>query len=265
MLINVFLSTPDGDTEPVEKQIISLGAGTDTRGLRLFSRQGTRGLLYHEIDFAPTCTRKLQTVQAIPQLRTIFPGAASKSDGTWHCKPPSGGEFWCHGLDLRRLVQSQDPSPLPGLRTDVPTLLLSECCLCYLEDSEAREVLKWFADRIPALGLILYEPIRPDDPFGKMMVSNLAVRHIRMPTLEIYKEPNDQESRLREAGLETVRKMTTEDIWKAWISPEEKERVDGLEGLDEVEEWQLLANHYVIAWGWRGTGFGLWDGVGGGA
>lgn len=78
-----------------------------------------------------------------------------------------------------------------------------------------------------------------------------------MPTLEIYRRPTDQEVRLREAGFNEVRQMTVDDIWERWIHEDEKERVDSLEGLDEVEEWKLLAGHYIVAWGWKGDGFKL--------
>lgn len=56
-------------------------------------------------------------------------------------------------------------------------------------------------------------------------------------------------------------------IWGRWVEEAEKERVAGLEMLDELEEWVLLARHYCIAWGWRdGAGLdgvfgGAWDGV----
>lgn len=42
------------------------------------------------------------------------------------------------------------------------------------------------------------------------------------------------------------------EIWQSWISEEEKERVKALEMVDEFEEWELLAGHYCVAWGWRG-------------
>ena len=78
-----------------------------------------------------------------------------------------------------------------------------------------------------------------------------------MPTLDVYRQPADQEVRLREAGFEQVRQMTVDNIWQRWVNSDEKERVDGLEGLDEVEEWKLLAGHYIVAWGWKGDQFGL--------
>jgi [phosphatase 2A protein]-leucine-carboxy methyltransferase len=208
-------------------------------------------------------------VQSTSALRNILPDPVPTEDGTgsasWRSNPEGeGNQYWCHGLDLRDLTKDHwrsdaSSSRLRGLRTDVPTLLVSECCLCYLETPEAKDVVKYFVDRIPSLGLVLYEPVKPDDAFGRQMVSNLAARKIQMPTLDAYKNPKDQEDRLRQAGFEEVRQKTVDDMWGHWVSEEEKERLDGLEGLDEVEEWQLLAGHYIIAWGWKGQGFSGWD------
>ena len=245
---------------PQPRQIISLGAGTDTRPFRLFARQKQNQVVYHELDFAAMAAKKLRTVRAVPALRAILPNASDPENDSWGARPPSGGEYLCHGVDLRRLAQSDAPSTLPGLRTDVPTLLVSECCLCYLEPAEAQGVISWFAHRIADVGIVLYEPVKPDDPFGKMMVSNLAARRIRMPTLEMYKQPDDQASRLRDAGFEFANAVTVDEIYETWISDEERERVDRLEGLDEVEEWKLLAGHYAVAWGWRGNGFTQFEG-----
>lgn len=209
-------------------------------------------------------------VQATPALRNILPEPTpcedASSSNSWRSYPEgAGNQYWCHGLDLRDLSTRTPPSEgdmehsshieLSGLRTDVPTMLISECCLCYLETNQAEEVIKYFASRIANLGMVLYEPIKPDDAFGKQMVSNLAARRITMPTLAAYKEPGDQERRLRQIGFEEVRQTTINKVWEQWVNDEEKERVDALEGLDEVEEWQLLAGHYIVVWGWRGRGF----------
>lgn len=259
------------------RQIVSLGAGTDTRCFRIFSNPPTADrqrspLLYHEVDFPPISSRKRMTVQANPVLRNILREPQPVSDdGTspdsWRARPPGErDDYRCHGLDLRDLTRRpQQPAAentrevaLAGLRTDVPTLLISECCLCYLETAEAQAVIKYFTDRIPNIGLVLYEPIKPEDAFGRQMVSNLAARRIRMPTLEAYKEASDQEERLRAAGLTSVDSKSVDGLWDKWVSAEEKERLDALEGLDEVEEWQLLASHYIVAWGWKGAGFRGW-------
>jgi [phosphatase 2A protein]-leucine-carboxy methyltransferase len=243
-----------------EKQIISLGAGTDTRCFRLFSEPRSRVITYHEVDFPVINDNKFSTVSKQAALRALLPDPVYvEADRSWKAQSSNGSQLWCHGLDLRELAQAGGASKLNGIRNDIPTLLISECCLCYLQTSEAESVMKYFTDRIPALGIILYEPVKPDDPFGRMMISNLAARGVRMPTLDAYKEPAHQEIRLRDAGFAQVKVMTVDKVWDTWITEEEKGRVDMLEGLDEVEEWKLLAGHYVVAWASRGAGFERWD------
>ncbi|GAB1319078.1 carboxy methyl transferase for protein phosphatase 2A [Madurella fahalii] len=262
-LVDRFLATTNPD-EP--RQIVSLGAGTDTRSLRLFASQRHRNLAYHEIDFPAIIARKQTIIRSSPQLQTLLSPPEPLTQTTWQCHCPSNpnnsnnddddvygnknNTLTLHGLDLRHF-----PPSLPNLAPSPPTLLLSECCLCYLPPSTSTALIGFFASFCASsLSLVLYEPILPHDPFGKMMVSNLAARGITMPTLEAYPTVADQTRRLREeAGFEQVRCETVDAIWERWVSEGEKERVDRLEGgLDEVEEWRLLAGHYVVAWGWRG-------------
>lgn len=272
-LVDRFLASTSPD-EP--RQIVSLGAGTDTRCLRLFaSAQHHRNIIYHEIDFPVTMARKQALISSTPLLRTLLSTPEPLFPAAWHSHsltPPNdrndsnksnkNNTLTLHGLDLRTLTTSTPP--LPNLLPTAPTLLLSECCLCYLAPSHASAALSHFSAYLPDLALVLYEPILPHDAFGKTMASNLAARGIDMPTLEAYPTPADQERRLREAGFVEVRSRSVDGIWEGWVGEEEKERVDSLEGgLDEVEEWRLLAGHYIVAWGWRG-GKGDLDVEGGG-
>lgn len=280
ILINAFLSHSNPGS-PLSKQIISLGAGTDTRYFRLRAQNQHHNLIYHEFDFPNVSETKRRTVLGNPLLskcnedELFFPDprALSPSQASdWGFTKSNDGVpktmYCCHPLDLRQLPSTQLPQPIRGLRTDVPTLIISECCLCYLEVDNSRDVVKWFADRIPSLGIILYEPIGVDDSFGQMMISNLAARGIAMPSLHVYKTLSDQKTRLEELGFKRdaasggKEAETVERIWEQWIPATERERVDGLEGLDEVEEWQMLARHYAVVWGWRGSlGWEGWSGL----
>ncbi|PON29502.1 leucine carboxyl methyltransferase 1 [Trichoderma gamsii] len=243
------------------KQIVSLGAGTDTRPFRLFSQQqqGRPNLVYHEIDFSVTSAKKLKTVEGVPSLASILSNRSTGETSDWSSKPPNG-EYYCHGLDIRQLSPASTKT-LPGLRTDIPTLILSECCLCYLSREESDGVLEYFTSRIPNAAVVIYEPVHLGDPFSDTMVSNLAARNIHMPNLERRRNEADEAARLKRIGFETTRQLTIDRIWSKWVNAEEKERVDRLEGLDEVEEWQLLAGHYMVIWSFRGDGFEEWSAI----
>lgn len=237
------------------KQIISLGAGTDTRPLHMLQRPGAENVIYHELDFEPTCRRKLAITQSSPDLRHIFRDFSIHNNGSWGAEPCRGGSYHCHALDLRSLTKSVTALP-SSIRSDIPTLLLSECCLCYLTQHDSENVLRFFTSKIPTIAALLYEPLPLDDAFGKMMISNLKARQIHMPSLDKYKNQQGQVSRLRESGFDSTGYATIENAWDTWVDQRERERVDRLEGLDEVEEWKLLAAHYIVVWGTRGVELG---------
>ncbi|KAH7312943.1 S-adenosyl-L-methionine-dependent methyltransferase [Rhexocercosporidium sp. MPI-PUGE-AT-0058] len=283
ILINAFLSQPESNTTSQKKQILSLGAGTDTRYFRLRSKNKANNLIYHEFDFPSVSTTKSRTVSNNRLLsksgdETLFPEFKSPAFGIsqqntdWGINTTRDGvsevTYCCHPMDLRELPHLKDRQDIRGLQTDIPTLIISECCLCYLETETARDVVKWFTDRIPSAGIVLYEPIAVNDAFGQVMVSNLASRGISMPTLKHYTTLSDQKTRLLELGFKGdgdeggQEAETIENIWQDWVPSSEKQRVDRLEGLDEVEEWQMLARHYAVVWGWRGsTGWEGWSGL----
>lgn len=244
---------------------MSLGAGTDTRPLRLFYSDEHHGVVYHELDFPETVDRKQHNVLTAPQFRaevaTDTPGSHDAVSIILHkleaqSKTTPANRLVLHGLDLRSLA-SADPPALFGLDPSLPTLVLSECCLCYLTVPESQAVLEYFTSRIPSLGAVIYEPIKPHDAFGQVMVTNLAAQGICMPTLEAFQDEEAQKLRMLKLGFDPVRNLTIDTIWERWVSEEEKERLNGLEMLDEIEEWNMLAGHYIVLWGWRGEGFDL--------
>lgn len=274
-LVARFLGPHPPDTQQKKKQIISLGAGSDTRVFRIFASRRPSDVIYHEIDFAVNTSAKIRAIRSTPNLQQALGIDSSSNDVTVSeagdaLHTPS---YHIHACDLRSL--SADLSltdTLPGVDTSLPTLVISECCLIYLSPTEAAQVVNFFTKHVfgqthvpsegseepqsslsvAPLGLILYEPIRPNDPFGQTMVSNLAARGIQLQTLNKYASLEAQRARLREQGFETGQAAGDIDfIWEHWVNEEEKERVASLEMLDEMEEWRLLARHYCISWGWR--------------
>lgn len=251
------------DSSSEKKQIISLGAGSDTRYLRIKSTNPTTALslIYHEFDFAAVTSRKIAALlKGEPSLAaSLLADPGLKIDvTTGSFTSPS---YSIHPLDLRSLHPG---CALPaGIDKTLPTLFISECCLIYLAPTEADNILKWVTtDFTSSVGLILYEPIGGEDAFGKVMIQNLAARGIVLKTLKKYSSLERQKERLRILGFnEGQDAADVEFLYENWVSKSEKERIAKLEMLDEMEEWQLLARHYCVAWGWRGGMFSGWEGA----
>ncbi|KAF7901464.1 hypothetical protein EAF00_003685 [Botryotinia globosa] len=274
LLIESFLSQPDNSTSQ-QKQIISLGAGTDTRYFRLRAKNLHNNVIYHEFDFPSVCVAKNHLVQQNHaelignekffeigqkdgELAEFTAASGPQENTEWGfsrtIETRSEVGYVCHPLDLRKLPGAIGLDSFHGIKSDIATLIISECCLCYLEVNAAQSIIKWFTDKIPSIGIVLYEPVGVHDAFGQMMVENLASRGITMPTVQKYKTLNDQKDRLVGLGFGNakggINAVSIEDFWEHWVARKERERVDRLEGLDEVEEWLLLARHYSVVWGW---------------
>jgi len=258
------LSHPHG-----KKQIISLGAGSDTRFFRLRQKQPQADIVYHELDFDSNTRSKinrLQTPSVAGAIKSLC-GVDLRSPSFHYSQDSSSlasSTYYIHPQDLRQLPGSQ--VTLPGIDTALPTLVISECCLIYLSPEDADAVLGLFTNLFPPktpLAIVIYEPIRPHDAFGRTMVSNLTARGIQLQTLEKYAGLKEQKERLNTFGFGESSESENQPgsggaeaadidfIWRKWIDEVEKERIEGLEWMDEVEEFVLLAKHYAIVWGWR--------------
>ena len=288
------------DTPPshrtAKRQIVSLGAGSDTRWFRLVSRDPSlmRSLVYHELDFATNTARKIRSIQQSDELLSLLRSSCQQSPDGRQLEISEGNStllspgYNVHAVDLRSLPHPSCPPPsqetdatvdrsrstgadsladqdapssppFPNLDRAIPTLFISECCLVYLSPSEADKVLHYFTGppifpRSTPLGIVLYEPTRPHDAFGREMVKNLSRRGIVLQTLQRYGSLRQQRERLRRMGFDTGQGAADVDsIHDGWVDERERQRVSALELLDEVEEWRLLAKHYCVAWAWRET------------
>lgn len=239
-------------------QIVSLGAGSDTRPFSLLSKynrgpENTPKILYHELDFEVSTIKKVHTILETPLLSNVIYGDHPPAPTLTEKQPHEihTTDYHLHACDLRTLKGGT--GLLEGMDPNLPTLVISECCLCYLQPEESDHVFAWLVEHFQnGLGVLLYEPIGGGDSFGEVMIENLATRGISLPTLKKYPTLQSEVSRLTERGLTSggglVKACDMMYIYENWISSEEHARLSKLEFLDEIEELSLLLKHYCVAW-----------------
>jgi [phosphatase 2A protein]-leucine-carboxy methyltransferase len=69
----------------------------------------------------------------------------------------------------------------PMLSPTLPTLLLFECVLAYMNPAASNALIRWFVDYFSTapsglLGSVVYEMFKLNDAFGRVMLNNLKVR-----------------------------------------------------------------------------------------
>ncbi|GMM52055.1 leucine carboxy methyltransferase [Starmerella bacillaris] len=206
--------------------IVSLGAGSDTTPFHLLPTHVN--LDYYEIDFEESVAAKQKVIDSNEELTRIV----SESNGRYHL----------YGMDLRKI---NDERYNYHYDLNKPTLLISECCLCYLKPQEADEILQFFINKAPKTSVVVYEPLYLDDSFGRVMSENFAMRGISMPTVEAYPDLVSQVKRFEHYGFNKVIAKSLFTYYNE-LDKDDKERISRLEFLDELEEMILLLSHYGI-------------------
>ncbi|KAI0645218.1 leucine carboxyl methyltransferase [Trametes meyenii] len=257
-LVNEWLAL--SEREGVKCQIVSMGAGSDTRFWRIAAGP-KRNLLarYIEVDFPEITTKKAMAIRKSKDLSALLGNLedVSITNGGTSLRSPT---YNLLAADLRSpAAQSLGPllasGPEPLLLPSLPTILIFECVLAYMTPKASAAVLQWYTDYFAAsaapgvLGCIVYEMFALEDPFGKVMVSNLKARNVTLPGAEPYRTFASLPNRFLQHGWELAKALTLKDIRREYINSSELERISQLEMLDEIEELELVLAHYAITWG----------------
>ncbi|KAJ7902865.1 S-adenosyl-L-methionine-dependent methyltransferase [Mycena olivaceomarginata] len=240
-------------------QIVSLGAGSDTRFWRIATGAHKDALAaYVELDFQEITTKKAMAIRKSKELSAVLgsPADVAVAHGGTGLTSPT---YHLIAADLRlppadtlaRLLAAEGS---PILSPTLPTLLLFECVLVYMSPAASSAVLQWFRDYFaPAgsavLGSIVYEMFRLQDSFGRVMVENLKARQVSLPGAAPYPDAASLPGRFLNLGFTAAHALTLKEIRKSYIPPAELERISHLELVDELEELDLVLEHYAITWG----------------
>jgi len=214
-------------------QIITLGAGCDTLFFRLCAEHPklAQHLVVFETDFQNVIDKKQQICNAHETLRDL---AARDQYRIFPC-------------DLRDLNTLTTGLESAGFDSNIPTLLLSECVLIYMESQYSNRVIEWAGNNIRSSVFVTYEQIKPSDAFGAMMVRNIKQRGCPLKSIHDYPTCQSLVERYQSLGYGHVQVRDMNDVYYNFIDDADRARAEKLELFDELEEWHLIQGHYCLA------------------
>ena len=74
-------------------------------------------------------------------------------------------------------------------------------------------------------------------------------RGVSLPGAEPYPDLGSLSRRFLDLGFTTAQAVTLREIRRRYIDSRELQRLSQLEMLDEVEELELVLDHYAVSWG----------------
>ncbi|CEL52565.1 Leucine carboxyl methyltransferase 1 OS=Cryptococcus neoformans var, neoformans serotype D (strain B-3501A) GN=PPM1 PE=3 SV=1 [Rhizoctonia solani AG-1 IB] len=251
MLVESWLDLAGAETE--KRQIVSLGAGSDTRYWRLMDK-GYRDRIasYVELDFTENTSRKAKAVmQSQPLSNALGPGVKIERGGIGLSSP----NYHLIPLDLREGASALEiltaaSSSSPPLDPSLPTLFIAECVFVYMPPNASGAIIQWFSNTFKRTAGIVYEMFGLQDSFGKVLKDNLKARHIELPGVDAFPTLDSQMSRYINNGFVHSKGRTLKSIRRENIPVSELQRISRLEHLDEIEELELVLEHYSVTWGY---------------
>ena len=131
--------------------------------------------LFVEFDLLETCKTKAMLIRTQSQLASVVFGDDSSFDATSTSPEITTSRYVLKPMDLTDCASLEAYLQDSPLSCNAPTLFLSECVLIYINPDLVNPSLQCLQKAFPNNVMVVYEQIRPNDPFGAMMIQNLHV------------------------------------------------------------------------------------------
>jgi len=268
------LITDIPDSASAYRQIVSLGGGFDTLSLRIIA-ENNPGLHIYEVDFEEVINKKAVALLSESTCRHLLLG--NHGNNTTPSASPGikdnrqiltkilhdctitngynlGPNLTLFGSDLRNNTNDIiNKLTSIGFNPSLPTLILTECVLVYIEKAVTEQLINTFASSLSNVAWDTYDMVNPTDSFGKTMCRNLRDAGFNIPGFLEYPTIESQIQRFQSNKFEKVNTMSMLAAYQRLLTSDDKMRIARIEHLDEIEEFELIMSHYTLTTAVKGS------------
>ena len=118
--------------------------------------------------------------------------------------------------------------------------------LASIERPGIEDFLNYAAGAFECPMMLDYDMVNPTDPFGKMMVYNFKQRGVPLVGMGFFESLDEIKGHLEQRGFQ-VELAHMRNMYYKHLDQKERQRIEKLEFLDELEEFWLLLEHYFMS------------------
>ena len=236
-------------------QIINLGCGLDSLHFYLknkfsSSNTTTTKIKSLELDYKDICKRKVTRIKKSDKIKQIL--NLDTQNNIIKNQRIITSDYKLIDCELS-YTNFENLTKILGyefseFNSTSKTIVVAECLFSYMETEDIECILGLINKLYPNTILIYYDLINPNDDFGKMLLTNLKHRDIRVPGLMAYPSLESHIERNSKLGFSSTNITSMNEYFTKHISNEEKAKVSKLEFIDEIEEFILLQKHACICY-----------------
>ncbi|KAJ8352882.1 hypothetical protein SKAU_G00243580 [Synaphobranchus kaupii] len=248
--VKQFLRVTEGCSR---RQVLSLGAGFDSLYFRLHAEGALAGVVVFEVDFPDVARRKAALINGSHHLKDSLKDWSPNSSPLTGPVTIASDQYCLLGVDVRVEGDVEEALSKAGLQWSAPTLLLSEVVLTYMDTQRSDAVIGWAARLFPQSLFVMYEQIRPDDPFGRVMQDHFLKLNSALNAIRLYPNTAAHRHRFMDRSWECCACLDMNQFYLDQVTENERCRIENLEPFDEFEEWHQKCSHYFLLTASKGS------------
>jgi O-methyltransferase involved in polyketide biosynthesis len=228
-----FLRKQGSASDSVPRQIVNLGCGLDTTCFNLLANpERYVDFKYIEIDFPQVVDAKTQIIQEDPKIRKLLGDGVEFGDQL----QVRSDRYALASSDITKLDHLDQKLRLAGIDFDVPTMVVTEFVLAYIETNEVEALVDYFTERFPTLCFVDFCTSNIDSEFGKRELTVFQQRGIPFKAKEYYSSPSAVRKTYEDRGF-IHESMTMQDMLDNCIDQCEKKRIYSIEPIQNSDPY----------------------------